>query len=157
MSEFFASTVRHHLQPIVHLLDDATVSEVLINGADQVYVERGGKLTLVEDVMFEDDYALEAACVNLAQFVGKTFDQHHPSFDGRLPDGSRVHVVGPPASHFIAVAIRKFASDTLGPSDLIRSGTLSEGSVDFLEAALLVKRNIVVSGGTGSGKTTLLN
>jgi pilus assembly protein CpaF len=157
MSEFFASTVRHHLQPIIHLLDDPSVSEVMINGPDEVYIERAGKLVLVEDVNFEDEYALEAAVVNLAQFVGKRYDTHHPSFDGRLPDGSRVHVVGPPASHFIAVAIRKFSSDTLGPNDLIRSGTLSESAVDFLEAAVLLKRNFVVSGGTGSGKTTLLN
>ena len=157
MSDLFEASVRHHLEPIGHLLDDASVSEVLINGPDEVFFERGGKLSLADDVRFQDEYALNAACVNLAQYVGKVFDDLNPSFDGRLPDGSRVHVVGPPASHFIAVAIRKFATSTIGPADLIRSGSISESAVDFLEAAILLKRNILVSGGTGSGKTTLLN
>jgi len=157
MSQLFESSVRHHLGPIAHLLDDASVSEVLINGPDEIFFERGGKLWLADGVHFEDEYALNAACVNIAQFVGKVFDDLHSSFDGRLPDGSRVHVVGPPASHFVAVAIRKFANTPVGPADLVRSGSISEGAIDFLEAAILLKRNILVSGGTGSGKTTLLN
>ena len=77
MSQLFESSVRHHLAPIAHLLDDDSVSEVLINGPEEIFFERAGKLALADGVRFEDEYALNAACVNIAQFVGKVFDDLH--------------------------------------------------------------------------------
>ena len=153
---YFSNAVNYHLAPIRHLIEDARVTEILVNGPRSIYVEVQGKLVLVKDVSFPGEDELHAACVNLAQFAGKQFDREHPRFDGRLPDGSRVHVIGPPTAKFIAIAIRKFSQTSLTPNDLIRMGSLTTESTLFLRAALLMKRNLLVSGGTGSGKTTIL-
>jgi len=155
VSSLFDNTVKYHLHPILELLDDPSITEVLINGPDRVYIERQGQLHRV-DTGFSGEDELRAACINVAQYSGKIFDPENPRFDGRLPDGSRVHVIGPPVARFLAVAIRKFARSKLGPNDLVRMGSLSAGAVSFLRSAILMKRNLVVSGGTGSGKTTLL-
>ena len=157
MSDYFANTVAYHLAPISHLLDNPKVTEILVNGPDRVYVEIKGRLLRVKDVSFAGDEELQAACVNLAQFAGKVFDLHHPRFDGRLPDGSRVHVIGPPSAKFLAIAIRKFSKTTLSPNDLIKMGSITADVARFLRASILMKKNIIVSGGTGSGKTTLLS
>ncbi len=155
--DIYASSVRYHLSPVLRLLDDPRFSEILINGPDKIFVELNGRLVSVKDLSFNSEEELKAACVSLAQFNGTFFDPDHPRMDGRLPDGSRVHVIGPPCSRFLAIAIRKFSPVQLKPSDLVRKGTLSTGAAHFLRAAILLKKNIIVSGGTGSGKTTLLS
>jgi pilus assembly protein CpaF len=141
---------------VLPLLADPKVTEVLINGPNEVYVEIRGRLQRAEGVGFSGEDELRAACVNIAQYSNKVYDSLHPRFDGRLPDGSRVHVIGPPVLSFLAVAIRKFARERLGPREIVEMGTLSPESMALMRAAILMKRNVVVSGGTGSGKTTLL-
>lgn len=157
MSELFANTVLYHLGPIQELLDDPDVTEVMINGPGEIYAERAGFVEFIDDLWFEDEEALMAACVNIAQFSGKVLDERNPQMDARLPDGSRVHVVIPPIALCVTVAIRKFARRELGMDDLIKFGALNASAANLLQVSVQMKRNILVSGGTGSGKTTLLN
>jgi len=157
VSELFANTVLYHLGPIQELLDDPEVTEIMINGPGEVYAERAGFVEFIDDMWFEDEEALMAACVNIAQFSGKVLDARNPQMDARLPDGSRVHVVIPPITLCVTVAIRKFARRELSMDDLIRFGALNASAANLLQVAVQMKRNLVVSGGTGSGKTTLLN
>jgi len=152
----YESTVSYYLRPILHLLEDPTISEVLVNGPDDIYVEVRGRLQRAEGVHFSGLEELEAACTNVAQYSNKIYDAEHPRFDGRLPDGSRVHVIGPPVAPFLAMAIRKFQTESLGPKELVALGTLSAEAMALLRATIQMKRNLLVSGGTGSGKTTLL-
>ncbi len=156
MSDLYADSVLFHLRPIQALIEDDSVSEILVNGPDQVYVERQGRLQQV-DVRFHGDDELLAACINLAQYSAKRLDSDNPRFDGRLPDGSRVHVVTPPITTSVHLAIRKFQDKRFGLKDLIGLGFLTEDAARFLKVATLMQRNVVVSGGTSSGKTTLLN
>src|SRR5688572_2760858 len=129
----------------------------MINGPDIIYVERKGKLTLT-GAKFASRDALISALRNLAQFVGKHVDEHHPILEGRLPDGSRVEAVLPPAApdgpH---VAIRRFFRETLTVERLVGFGSFTPEAAEFLRAAVIVKENTIVAGGTGSGKTSLLN
>jgi pilus assembly protein CpaF len=157
VSELFANTVLYHLEPIQELLDDPDVTEVMINGPGEIYAERAGFVEFIDDLWFEDEEALMAACVNIAQFSGKVLDERNPQMDARLPDGSRVHVVIPPIALCVTVAIRKFARRELGMDDLIKFGALNASAANLLQVSVQMKRNILVSGGTGSGKTTLLN
>ncbi len=153
----FHETLNSFLQPVQHLLDDATVSEILINTHQEVYCERGGQLQLT-DVQFTSTTDLEGLCQNLAQFVGKTISNERPFLEGRLPDGSRVSIVIPPASRRgITVSIRRFARHRLSPQELVSKGSSTQEVFDFIQGCLMAKRNMVVAGGTGSGKTTLLN
>ncbi len=152
----YENTVTYYLRPILHLLEDPRISEVLINGPDEIYVEVRGRLERVEGVRFSGEEELRAACTNVAQYSNKVYDPEHPRFDGRLPDGSRVHVIGPPVAPFMAMAIRKFQKESLGPKELVAMGSLSAEAMAMLRAAIQMKRNLIVSGGTGSGKTTLL-
>ncbi len=156
-SDLYASTISYHMAPVADLLADPTVSEVMINGPDTIFIERGGRLIRCEDRAFESDDQLMAACINIAQFSGKRVDTEVPRIDGRLPDGSRVHIVIPPISPVITVAIRKFKAEKLKIEDLIRYGSITPEAARLLEIAIQLKKNILVSGGTGSGKTTLLN
>ncbi len=157
MSDVFTQTVLWHLAPVRALLDNDRVSEVLVNGPDAIYVEIDGRVSKVKNAHFPGEDELRAACVNLAQYVGRVLDEEHPRMDGRLPDGSRVHVVIPPVSRMIHLAIRKFGRKAFSPDDLVRSGSLSAAAAKYLNVALQLKKNILVSGGTGSGKTSLLN
>jgi pilus assembly protein CpaF len=152
----YESTVNYHLRPILHLLEDPTISEVLVNGPDEIFVEIRGRLQRVEGVRFSGEEELRAACTNVAQYSNKVLDPQHPRFDGRLPDGSRVHVIGPPVAPFMAMAIRKFQREDLGPKELVALGSISAEAVALLRAGIRMKRNLLISGGTGSGKTTLL-
>ncbi len=152
----YESTVNYYLRPILHLLEDPTISEVLVNGPDEVFVEVRGRLQRAEGVFFSGEEELAAACTNVAQYSNKIYDPEHPRFDGRLPDGSRVHVIGPPVAPFLAMAIRKFQRESLGPKELVALGSMSAEAMALLRAAIQMKRNLLVSGGTGSGKTTLL-
>ena len=156
-SDLYTSTINYHMHPVADLLDDPTVSELMINGPDKIFVERSGRVTRVEGRSFETEDQLMAACINIAQFSGKRIDEEIPRVDARLPDGSRVHMVIPPISPVITIAIRKFKSEKLEIDDLIRYKSITPEAARLLEIAIQLKKNVLVSGGTGSGKTTLLN
>lgn len=156
MNSLYASTVQYHLAPLLPLLQNPKITEILVNGPDRVYVEMQGRIVRAKDIAFAGEDELWAACTNIAQYSGKIFDKDHVRFDGRLPDGCRVHVIAPPVARFIAISIRKFSSTALTPDDLVRLGSMSLDAGRYLKAAIRMKRNIIVSGGTGSGKTTIL-
>ena len=143
--------------PIHPLLNDELVSEVLVNGPNQVYVERKGKLVLTE-VVFRDNAHVQHIIEKIVAPIGRRIDESSPMVDARLPDGSRVNAVIPPISLCgPCISIRKFSKDPLTIEDLLEFGTLSLEMAAFLEAAVKARLNVVVSGGTGSGKTTTLN
>ncbi len=143
--------------PIDKLLRDDDVSEIMCNGPDQIFVERGGKLAL-ENVTFADELHLRRIIDKIVAQVGRRIDESMPLCDARLADGSRVNaVVAPLAVGGPFLTIRKFSADPLRIDDLIRFGTLSVHAARFLQACIVGKLNVVVSGGTGTGKTTTLN
>lgn len=155
--DVFAESVLHFLEPIRVHLEDESVSEVMINGPDQVYVERRGKLTKT-DTRFPSTEALLSALRNIAQFVGRPFDEQHPILEGHLPDGSRVEALLPPvAPDGPSVAIRRFSKNRLTMGRLIEVGALPQDAAQLLKALVHCQQNIIVSGGTGTGKTSLLN
>jgi pilus assembly protein CpaF len=155
--EIFQQALLGFLEPIGPFLADDKVSEVMINGHEQIFVERGGKIERTQSGFPTQD-ALETAVRNIAQYVGKTVDADRPILDARLPDGSRVCAVLPPASpHGITVSIRRFPKSRLTVRDLVEKGAISPGALKFLQLCVQHKRNILVAGGTGSGKTSLLN
>ncbi len=143
--------------PIDVLLKDESVSEVMVNGPSQVYVERKGKLTLT-DIQFRDDAHVMHVIEKIVAPLGRRIDESSPMVDARLPDGSRVNAIIPPlALKGPCLTIRKFAKDPLTVDKLIEFGTLTAEMAEFLRACVEGKLNIVVAGGTGSGKTTTLN
>lgn len=143
--------------PINPLLLDPDVSEVMVNGPNQVYVERSGKLEL-SYVQFRDDEHIMHVIDKIVAPIGRRIDESSPMVDARLPDGSRVNVIIPPlALNGPTVTIRKFSKDPFKVDDLIRFGTLTEEMAVFIDACVKARLNIFVSGGTGSGKTTTLN
>ena len=143
--------------PIQSLLKDESVSEVMVNGPNQVYAERKGKLILT-DIRFRDDAHVMHVIEKIVSPLGRRIDESSPMVDARLPDGSRVNAVIPPlALKGPSITIRKFAKDPFTVDDLVRFGTLTKDMADLLKACVEGKLNIVVSGGTGSGKTTTLN
>lgn len=145
------------LGPIEPLLKDESISEVMINGPQKVYVERKGKL-LLTPVRFRDDQHLMHIVERIVAPLGRRIDESSPLVDARLTDGSRVNIIIPPLSLIgPCVTIRKFSKDPLTMYNLIGFGTLTEDMAGFLKACVAGKLNIVVSGGTGSGKTTTLN
>jgi pilus assembly protein CpaF len=145
------------LGPLEQLLDDPAVTEVMVNGADAVYVERGGRIESTE-VRFASEGALRDAIERILAPVGRRVDELSPMADARLADGSRVNVVIPPLSvNGCVLSIRRFAAARPGPDELVASGTLTAELRDLLAAAVRARRSIVISGGTGAGKTTLLN
>ena len=143
--------------PIQPLIDDDSISEIMVNGPDIVYVERRGNIELT-DVVFADDEHVKRVLERIVSPLGRRIDESSPMVDARLPDGSRVNGVIPPLSlEGPLVTIRKFRKTPLTTADLIAGGTLSEEAVAFIRAAVEARFNIVIVGGTGSGKTTLLN
>jgi pilus assembly protein CpaF len=145
------------LGPLEELLADPAVEEVMVNGPETVYVERGGKIERAA-ARFADDEDLRNAIERILAPLGRRIDELSPMVDARLADGSRVNVVIPPLSiDGPAVSIRRFGTRRPGPRDLIELGTLDEGQLLELEEAVRSRRSILISGGTGSGKTTLLN
>jgi pilus assembly protein CpaF len=143
--------------PIEPLLADDSVTDILVNGADQVYVERYGKLELTP-LKFRDNAHVINVAQRIAASVGRRVDESSPMVDARLPDGSRVNVVLPPlAIRGACIAIRKFAKRDITLARMTAHGSLSRAMARTLEIASACRLNIVISGGTGSGKTTLLN
>jgi pilus assembly protein CpaF len=143
--------------PLEPLLNDATVTDILVNTYDHVYVERRGQLELTS-VQFKDNAHLMQIIDKIVSGVGRRVDESSPLCDARLPDGSRVNVVIPPlAVDGPVLSIRKFGTKPLTAEDLLRFGALTEPMLEVLQGAVKARLNIVVSGGTGSGKTTLLN
>jgi len=152
----YAESLRAFLAPVAPFLDDPNISEIMINGPTDVWVEQAGRLYRTGAQFTEQ--GLVAAARNLAQYVGRPLNEERPRLDARLPDGSRVHVVlAPIARRGPAIAIRKFSSAMLSMDQLTQIGATTPEAVRFIEAAVVCRKNIMVSGGTGSGKTTLLN
>lgn len=145
------------LGPLEPLLNDPTVSDILVNTHKAVYVERGGVLELT-NVVFRDDNHLLRIIDKIVSQVGRRIDESTPMVDARLKDGSRVNAIIPPlAVDGPLLSIRRFSVDKLMPADLVERKSLSPGMMELLEAAVRARLNIIISGGTGAGKTTLLN
>ncbi len=143
--------------PIERLLADDSVTEIMVNGPFDVWVERQGRLYQTT-VRFNDDSHLRRIINKMVAQVGRRIDESSPMVDARLPDGSRVNAVIPPLSlSGPLITIRKFANKRLDLQEMIRLGTLNESTVDFLQRCIAAQLNILISGGTGTGKTTLLN
>ncbi|MEI2807730.1 CpaF family protein [Albidovulum sp.] len=145
------------LGPLEPLLQDDTVNDILVNGPQQIFVERSGKLQLT-DITFKDERHLLRIIDKIVSAVGRRVDESNPYCDARLADGSRFNCMVPPiAVDGSLVSIRKFKKDKLGVDDLVRFGAFTEEMAAYLQAAVATRLNIIVSGGTGSGKTTTLN
>lgn len=145
------------LGPLEELLADPAVEEVMVNGPEAVYVERGGRIERSE-VRFGDEQALLDAIERILAPLGRRVDELSPMVDARLADGSRVNVVIPPlAVDGPSISIRRFTAVRPGPDELVQLGTLTPALRDQLAAAVSARRSLLISGGTGSGKTTLLN
>jgi len=143
--------------PLEPLLADPTISDILVNGADQVYVERRGKLERTE-VRFNDNQHLLNIIDRIVSAVGRRIDESSPMVDARLADGSRVNAIIPPlALNGPILSIRRFAVELLGVDDLLNIGTLTRPVADVLRGVVAARLNVLISGGTGAGKTTLLN
>ena len=152
----FQQAIQNFLGPILPFLADASVSEILVNGPKDIFVERAGKLNKTE-AQFADEDSLRAAVNNIAQSVGRRIDWDNPRLDARLPDGSRIAAVIPPCSrNGTCVSIRKFTQSNITFKDYVKMGSMSADAAQFLDICMFLGKNIIVSGGTGSGKTTLL-
>jgi len=155
-AKMFWASMASFLAPVWPFVEEAAVSEILINGPREIFIERKGKL-VPAGVQFTEEL-LRAAVMNIAQYVGKRVNEENPYMDARLPDGSRVAVVLPPCSRKgPCISIRKFSKEKMSLKDLISFGSLSEDVVAFLDIAVKLRKNGIVSGGTSSGKTSLLN
>ncbi|MFP3949102.1 MAG: CpaF family protein, partial [Longimicrobiales bacterium] len=145
------------LGPLQPLMEDPTIADILVNTADQIYVERNGRLERT-DVRFQDDRHLLQVIDRIVSSVGRRIDDTSPMVDARLPDGSRVNAVIPPlAIDGPHVSIRKFNDDGLTGENLVEMGSLTEPMLRLLEGVVRARMNVLISGGTGAGKTTLLN
>ncbi|AAV96325.1 CpaF family protein [Ruegeria pomeroyi] len=145
------------LGPLETLLQDDTVNDILVNGPQQIFVERAGKLQLT-DITFKDERHLLRIIDKIVSAVGRRVDESNPYVDARLADGSRFNAMVPPiAVDGSLVSIRKFKKDKLGIDDLVKFGAFTEEMAAYLQAAVATRLNVIVSGGTGSGKTTTLN
>jgi pilus assembly protein CpaF len=145
------------LGPLEPLLQDPTISDILVNGSKQVYVERKGVLELTS-VTFRDDNHLLRIIDKIVSQVGRRVDESNPMVDARLLDGSRVNAIIPPlALDGPVMSIRRFSQDKLMPADLVERKAMTKGMMELLEAAVKARLNIIIIGGTGAGKTTLLN
>ncbi|MGA8864403.1 MAG: ATPase, T2SS/T4P/T4SS family [Gallionella sp.] len=150
-------TILPFLKPIEHLILDDSISEVMVNGADCVFIERQGLLQQVTGISL-GERALMVAVKNIARRLGDDISEAKPILDSRLPDGSRVAAVIPPCSlRGVTLTIRKFSRRHFEMQDLIAAGTLDQPLANRLEDYVLSRKNILISGGTGSGKTTFLN
>ncbi|MDW8070237.1 MAG: CpaF family protein [Anaerolineae bacterium] len=143
--------------PIEPLLRDDTITEIMVNGPNKIFIERNGKIEPV-NVTFESEEHLMRIIDRIVSPLGRRIDESSPMVDARLPDGSRVNAIIPPlALNGPVLTIRKFSRKPLTVEDLIRFGSITPEAIEFLKACVVARLNIIVSGGTGSGKTTLLN
>jgi len=150
-------TILPFLRPIEHLILDDSISEIMVNGADRVFVERAGVLQAVPDLTLSEK-SLMIAVKNIARRLGDNISDDKPILDSRLPDGSRVAAVIPPCSiHGVTLTIRKFNSRHFSIHDLVACGSLTEEFARKLKSCVEARQNVLISGGTGTGKTTLLN
>src|SRR6187401_158238 len=158
--ERLVSDVQHELfglGPLEPLLKDPTISDILVNKHDTIYIERRGKIER-SNVQFKDDEHLMRVIERIVSSVGRRIDESSPMVDARLQDGSRVNAIIPPlAIDGPVVSIRRFRTDRLGAQDLVERQSMTQPMLDFLKAAVHSRLNVIVSGGTGAGKTTLLN
>jgi pilus assembly protein CpaF len=153
----FNATLSRFLEPVAEYLNDDRVSEIMINGVDEVYIERHGMIEKTE-VRFEDEENLLAAARNIAQYTNKRLTPLTARFDSRLPDGSRVHVVMPRCSRKgLCISVRKFRRANFSLEDLVETGSLTTEAKEYIELIVALECNLLVSGGTGSGKTSMLN
>ena len=144
--------------PLTELLDDKSVTEIMVNGPDEIYIEIDGKVIKDDSVSFINDDHILRTIQRMIQPLGRTIDVTNPMVDSRLSDGSRINAIIPPLSlKGPVITIRKFKENLNNIDDLIRNGTLTPYMARFLDAAVKAKLNILICGGTGSGKTTLLN
>jgi pilus assembly protein CpaF len=156
-AEVYTETLLGFLEPVREFLDDPSVSEIMINGPGLVFVERRGQLQATS-ARFANREAVMCALRNAAQFVGKLVDELNPILEARLPDGSRLQAVIPPAAPGGPyVSIRRFSKDSFSLERLLDTGTFNQDALDTLEALVFCKLNVMIAGGTGSGKTSLLN
>lgn len=154
--EIFEASVSYFLAPLRPFLEDDSITEVMVNRFDRIYIERAGRLETTT-ARFESEDALLSAIQNVSQWVGREINAEHSILDARLPDGSRVHAILPPGCRSGAcLTIRKFHRGGLSLADLRRFGALSDSASEFLELCVRLRKNIVISGGTGTGKTSLL-
>lgn len=145
------------LGPLETLLDDDSVTEIMVNGPDKVYVERNGKLQL-SDCQFTDDASVLAVIERIVAPLGRRIDESQPYVDARLQDGSRVNaIIAPLSLSGPTITIRKFSKRALTVDDFIHFGTWSRNAAEFMNLCVKLRKNVIVAGGTGSGKTTLLN
>jgi Flp pilus assembly CpaF family ATPase len=155
-ARMFWASMESFFQPIWDYIENPAVSEIMVNGPREIFFESKGKLERSPATFTEE--GVRAAIMNVAQFMGRRVNEENPYLDARLPDGSRVAIVLPPCSRKgPCIAIRKFSKEKLTLQDLIRFGSLSEEIVAFLDIAVKLRKNMIVSGGTSSGKTSLLN
>ena len=150
-------TILPFLKPIEHLILDTSISEVMVNGPDCIFIEKAGFIEPIQGVHLGEK-SLMVAIKNIARRLGDDISESKPILDSRLPDGSRVAAVIPPCSvNGVTLTIRKFNAQHFGIEDLVRAGTLERGLANQLENYILARKNILIAGGTGSGKTTMLN
>jgi len=150
-------TILPFLKPIEHLILDDSISEVMVNGPDRVFIEKNGFVEPVTGLRLGEK-SLMVAVKNIARRLGDDISESKPILDSRLPDGSRVAAVIPPCSvNGVTLTIRKFNARHFGVEDLVQAGTLERGLANQLEAYVLARKNMLIAGGTGSGKTTMLN
>ena len=155
--QIFSASLDYFLAPVRGALQDPQITEIMVNGPNDIYVERAGRIYRT-DFQFAGDEALRSAICNIAQYVGREIDENRPILDARLPDGSRVHAVLPPASrNGIILSIRKFRRTVLTLDEMCRLGSLTPAAAEFLGICVRLHKNIIVAGGTGTGKTTFLN
>jgi pilus assembly protein CpaF len=150
-------TILPFLKPIEHLILDDTISEVMVNGPDRIFIEKRGFVEAVQDIHLGEK-SLMIAVKNIARRLGDDISESKPILDSRLPDGSRVAAVIPPCSvNGVTLTIRKFNARHFGVEDLVQAGTLERWLANQLEGYVLARKNILIAGSTGSGKTSLLN
>ena len=150
-------TILPFLKPIEHLILDGSISEVMVNGPDRIFIEKAGFIEPIQGVNLGEK-SLMVAVKNIARRLGDDISESKPILDSRLPDGSRVAAVIPPCSvNGVTLTIRKFNARHFGVEDLVQAGTLERSLANQLENYILARKNILIAGGTGSGKTTMLN
>ncbi|MFK7767856.1 MAG: CpaF family protein [Mariniblastus sp.] len=152
----FEASLRYFLTPIAPFLDDPSVTEIMVNGHRQIFIERKGQVEPT-NASFATEDSLRSAINNLAQSVGREINHRVPVLDARLPDGSRVHAIIPPSARGgTYLTIRKFSAQPLTLEDLMNFGSLTESAREFLEICVRLRKNVIISGGSGTGKTSML-